>query len=61
MPAIWIWDETRGYATAGVSVYMFKGDSAEGGCQVRRGSHFGRAKEIVARRIARDSVRQRLS
>ena len=30
-------------------------------CQIRRGSRSSRAKETVAQRIARDSVRRRLS
>jgi hypothetical protein len=40
--------ETRGYATMRVSVYIYKGDSMGGGCQIRRGSRSGRVKDTVA-------------
>jgi hypothetical protein len=45
----------------GVYVYIYKGGSVGGSCQVRRGSCSGRAREIAARRIARDNIKQRRS
>jgi hypothetical protein len=51
--------EAKGYVTAGW-VYV-KRASVGDDCQIRRGSRSSRAKETVAQRIARDSVRRRLS
>jgi hypothetical protein len=52
-------DEAKGYVTAGW-VYI-KRASVGDDCQIRRGSRSSQAKETVVQRIARDSVRRRLS
>ena len=51
--------EAKGYVTAGW-VYI-KRASVGDDCQIRRGSRSSQAKETVVQRIARDSVRRRLS
>jgi hypothetical protein len=51
--------EAKGYVTAGW-VYIKRASMGDD-CQIRRGSRSSRAKETVAQRIARDSVRRRLS
>jgi hypothetical protein len=51
--------QTIGHARAGW-IYIKKAGVGED-CQIHRGPCYGRAKEMVARRIERDSVRRRMS